>query len=142
MDYLAVDRKRAIKKDDNLGGIYTLPKFGERTRRGIFMGYHLHSGGKWSGDYLIMDEEAYFQAIDRRRVPVLRVREVVPAMSARFPGRELVENRSPVSVETTDAKTEEKVFANEPGLASGDGGEANEKEEDQEEKFDLKLEPE
>eukprot|EP00959_Pyramimonas_sp_CCMP1952_P228369 4774913-Pyramimonas_sp.AAC.1 len=26
-------------------------KFKYNTREGLFMGYHLHSGGRWSGDY-------------------------------------------------------------------------------------------
>ena len=29
-------------------------KFDATTRDGIFMGYHLHAGCRWSGDYLVM----------------------------------------------------------------------------------------
>ena len=28
---------------------------GPKTRPGLFVGYHQHSGGRWSGDYLVMD---------------------------------------------------------------------------------------
>ena len=32
-------------------------KFEPRIRKGIFMGYHFHSGGRWSGDYIVLDCE-------------------------------------------------------------------------------------
>eukprot|EP00959_Pyramimonas_sp_CCMP1952_P462952 9484103-Pyramimonas_sp.AAC.1 len=34
-------------------------KFDETIRKGFFMGYHLHSGGRWSGDYLVIDAATY-----------------------------------------------------------------------------------
>ena len=33
------------------------PKFGPRMKPGIFVGYFLNSGGKWSGDLLVVDED-------------------------------------------------------------------------------------
>mgnify|MGYP003320934909 CR=1 FL=1 len=35
-----------------------MQKFGPKTRPGIFAGYHSFNGGKWSGDYLVVDAEA------------------------------------------------------------------------------------
>eukprot|EP00959_Pyramimonas_sp_CCMP1952_P093430 1955426-Pyramimonas_sp.AAC.1 len=34
-------------------------KFDETIRAGLFMGYHLHSGGRWSGDYLVIGTATY-----------------------------------------------------------------------------------
>ena len=36
-----------------------LHKFGSKLRPGIFMGHHSHNGGKWSGDYYVVDAEAF-----------------------------------------------------------------------------------
>jgi hypothetical protein len=71
---------QAIGQEDQ----YDLPKFGSRTKRGIFMGYHLHSGGRWSGDYLVMDEEAYRSRDADNLVPVRRYKEVWPEEPTRF----------------------------------------------------------
>ena len=46
----AVSYKPSRPKD-----IGRLAKLGEKTCEGIFMGYHLHSGGRWSGDVDILD---------------------------------------------------------------------------------------
>ncbi len=35
-----------------------LRKFDPRTKKGIFMGYHVPPGGKWKGDYRVLDLEA------------------------------------------------------------------------------------
>ena len=40
-------------------------KFDARTRPGIFMGYELHSGGRWSGDGLVIDAEIYSSHDDK-----------------------------------------------------------------------------
>ena len=29
--------------------------FAPKTRDGLFLGYHMHPGGKWSGDYVVVD---------------------------------------------------------------------------------------
>jgi hypothetical protein len=39
-----------------------LLKFEPRIRKGIFMGYHFHSGGRWSGDYIVLDCETPWQS--------------------------------------------------------------------------------
>lgn len=51
-------------------------KFDFKLRKGIFMGYHLHSGGPWSGDYLVIDEEMYTTAQRHCDIYAHRVREV------------------------------------------------------------------
>ena len=40
------------------------------------MGYHLHSGGKWSGDYLVMDTATYAKHPDGRHCHVHRVKDI------------------------------------------------------------------
>ncbi len=52
-------------------------KFGARTRGGIFVGSHLNSGGRWSGDYLVVDAERYCNRRENLPVPVYRVKEMV-----------------------------------------------------------------
>jgi hypothetical protein len=39
-------------------------KFQDRTRLGIFMGYHMNAGLKWSHDYYVLDAEQYTNAGD------------------------------------------------------------------------------
>ena len=63
----------------------SLHKFAPRTRPGIFAGYHLHHGGKWSGDYLIYDLERLSQATDYHQVHIVRVKEVVKPEQFTFP---------------------------------------------------------
>ena len=60
-------------------------KFEPKTRPGVFMGYHIHAGGKWSGDYLVVDADAYQQRPDRANVKVHRTREIIPTLPPVFP---------------------------------------------------------
>ena len=52
-------------------------KFDKRTLPGNFMGYHARHGGRWSGDYLVIDVAAYSSAPDKRGVYVHRVKEII-----------------------------------------------------------------
>ena len=54
-----------------------LHKFGSKLRSGIFMGHHSHNGGKWSGDYYVVDAEAFTGASDAQRAYVHRVKEIL-----------------------------------------------------------------
>ena len=36
-----------------------LSKYGSKQLPAIFIGYHLHAGGRWSGDYLVVDADNY-----------------------------------------------------------------------------------
>ena len=62
-------------------------KFDPRTRVGQFMGYHLHAGGKWSQDYLVIDVETYQNASSWREVSIRRVREVFPRKTTYYPAK-------------------------------------------------------
>lgn len=75
--------KPGAKKEVN-----ELMKFGERTMQGIFMGYHLHAGGKWSGEYLVVDVNAFTTAASSADIYVHRVKEVVPKTPICFPVKE------------------------------------------------------
>ena len=55
-----------------------LQKFGPRQVEGMFIGYHMHTGGKWSGDYLIVGKEDYVSTESERDIHVQRVKEVTP----------------------------------------------------------------
>ena len=65
--------------------VANLEKFGARAAHGIFVGYHLHSGGKWSGDYLVIDVSAYRDHDEGYNVPVHRVKESIPPSETVFP---------------------------------------------------------
>lgn len=53
-------------------------KFDVDAVDGVFLGYHLHPGGKWSKDYLVCSLDDFIvHADDRRKIKVHRVREVV-----------------------------------------------------------------
>ncbi len=62
-----------------------LSKFGSKMLPVIFVGYHLHSGGRWSGDYLLVDAAAYQKRLDGSRIPVHRVKEIHYVGPATFP---------------------------------------------------------
>ena len=57
-------------------GVANLEKFGARMSQGIFMGCHLHSGGKWSGDYLVLDVAERRERNDGCRLAIHRVKEL------------------------------------------------------------------
>ena len=55
-----------------------LQKFGSKLRPGIFMGHHAHNGGAWSGDYYVVDSEAFTTCSpDTQRAYVHRVKEIL-----------------------------------------------------------------
>ena len=54
--------------------IELLKKFGSRMLQGVFVGYHFHSGGQWSGDYLVVDADAYRKSYERNSTYVHRVK--------------------------------------------------------------------
>ena len=61
------------------------PKFGDRTRLGIFIGYHMHSGMKWSNDYLVLDAEQFTNSGDGQRSHVHRIKELIVPPIPSFP---------------------------------------------------------
>ena len=62
-----------------------LQKFGSKLRPGIFMGHHAHNGGAWSGDYYIVDAEAFAGSPDTQRAYVHRVKEILHDGKMVFP---------------------------------------------------------
>ena len=50
-----------------------------KTIPGVFIGYHIHAGGLWSGDYLVADLAPFRQDCDvaKSKVKVHRIKEVV-----------------------------------------------------------------
>ena len=78
-------------------------KFEDRTRLGLFMGYHMHSGNRWSGDYLVLDAEQFTNSSEGRSCHVHRVKDILPPARFTFPIRtgELVRdaNASPIELE-------------------------------------------
>ena len=65
-----------------------LRKFDPRTKKGIFMGYHIPPGGLWKGDYRVLDFEACTKAESTNDVRPFRVREVFPEERLSFPVKE------------------------------------------------------
>ena len=52
---------------------------GPKTILGIFLGYHLHPGGVWGGDYLVADLAPFRDSCEvaRSKVKVHRIKAVV-----------------------------------------------------------------
>jgi hypothetical protein len=84
-------------------------KFDKRTLPGIFMGYHARHGGRWSGDYLIVDVAAYSLAKDKRGVHVHRVKEVLKPTTITFPIRTGDIKQSENHSHLAEEKAEQKV---------------------------------
>ena len=89
-----------------------IPKFAPRTVEGLFMGYHLHAGGKWSGDYYVISRTSYEEKDAERDIYLKRVKEVFPSAPLKFPikdgtlrrphqelGREEIHAAQPVKLE-------------------------------------------
>ena len=64
-----------------------MPKFGPKTRHGVCVGYHVHNGGKRSGDYFVVDAEALASCPSSQTVYVHRVKEIVPDDKLNLPIR-------------------------------------------------------
>ena len=58
-----------------------------KTIPGVFIGYHIHAGGLWSGDYLVADLAPFRQDCDvaKSKVKVHRIKEVVKNTWANSP---------------------------------------------------------
>jgi hypothetical protein len=54
--------------------------------QGVFIGYHTHAGGLWSGDYIVAEYAPFMKDCDatRAKVKVHHIREVVRNMSGQF----------------------------------------------------------
>lgn len=61
-----------------------IQQFSPRAVRGIFAGYHFHSGGVWSGGYLVYDESSLRKATAWHYVHLHRIREIVLPMGKEF----------------------------------------------------------
>ena len=64
------------------------PKFGSRMTEGIFVGYQINSGGKWSGDYKVIDVKMFRDRPEHRAVHVHTIKEIFAPGPAEFPVKE------------------------------------------------------
>ena len=62
-----------------------LRKFDPRTKKGIFMGYHVPPGGRWKGDFRVLDLEVCEKAESFNDVRFFRVKEIFPESQLTFP---------------------------------------------------------
>ena len=62
-----------------------LRKFDPKTTDGIFIGYFVQSGGKWSGDYLVVSKHDFESTDSERDVHIQQVKEVFPPVIRSFP---------------------------------------------------------
>ena len=88
-----------------------LMKFTGKTRKGIFMGYHVASGGKFVGDYLVKDVEAFETMEYSRYIAVHRVKDVLTPTKIESP----VKNGT-VSAKAIERRLKEKAQKDTPLL--------------------------
>ena len=62
-------------------------KFAPRTRAGIFLGWHMLMGGRWSGDYLVGDLQD-FEA-GAKNVRIYQIKELVQPEVIELPFKEI-----------------------------------------------------
>ena len=107
-------------------------KFGSRMTQGIFVGYHIHSGGKWSGDYRVIDVSMYRDHREGYSVPVHRVKEIFAPGPAVFPIKEgkiialpsdEEEANRPLGDDMRDSSTEPTIWDIQPPEPEGAIGE-------------------
>eukprot|EP00959_Pyramimonas_sp_CCMP1952_P397214 8322782-Pyramimonas_sp.AAC.1 len=84
------------------------------------MGYHLHSGGRWSGDYLAIDAATYAKNPDGEHCHAHRVKNiVVPDGRPIFPVREgLLRRRSPEERELISLQTSSSIGRHNSGRST------------------------
>ena len=99
-----------------------MTKFGPATRKGLFFGYHMHSGGIWSGDYIVLDHITLLRAMSDggctyRAVTRHRTEELVPPTAFTFPMKEmeLADDCPPLGDESDD-----EMRTDLPPIAEGD----------------------
>ena len=56
--------------------------------KGIFVGYQINSGGKWSGDYKVIDVKMFRDRPEHRAVHVHTIKEIFAPGPAEFPVKE------------------------------------------------------
>ena len=54
-----------------------VPSVGDKTSPAVFIGYHMHPGGRFSGDYLMVDYASLVNSSTPAEVPIRRVSEVI-----------------------------------------------------------------
>ena len=65
---------------------YKVVSQGAKTIPGVFIGYHIHAGGLWSGDYLVADLAPFRQDCDvaKSKVEIHRIKDIVKNHSGTF----------------------------------------------------------
>jgi hypothetical protein len=76
-----------------------MESMGAKTIVGVFIGYHVHAGGLWSGDYLVADLAPFRQDCDvvKSVVKIHRIKEVVKVTEENisFSGRTTATEEAP-----------------------------------------------
>ena len=80
-----------------------IQKFEARTRTGILVGYHLHSGGKWSGDYLVVDAAMYNDHAEEFMPHAHRVKEIIVDGKITFPVQNLNNTALPTDKQESES---------------------------------------
>ena len=63
--------------------------FAQKYHTGIFMGYRLHPGGKWSGDYEILDAEQLSAADSTEGLHLKKVKDILKPKLFNFPVKDI-----------------------------------------------------
>ena len=94
-------------------------KFNKRTLPGVFMGYHARHGGRWFGDYSVIDAAAYGSATDKRGVYVHRVKEIIKPDRISFPIKDGSIKQSEHHYHLAKEQAEQKVPIGDPTEDTG-----------------------
>ena len=103
-------------------------KFTPKAVAGIFLGYHLQPGGKWSGDYVVVELSELRTNRHFKNASLQRVKEVVKPSEIVFPlkkGYEIDRN----TIEGFDEEWEVKDFGSCPAPANDEVAETDERED-------------
>jgi hypothetical protein len=65
-------------------------RFDATARPGVLVGYHINPGGRWSGDYYVLDLKVIQEKHDARYIKARRTGEIIiPPGDFTFPGKEI-----------------------------------------------------
>ena len=79
-------------------------KLAPRTRAGVFLGWHMLTGGRWSGDYLVGDLED-FEA-GSKNLLIYQIKELVQPEVIEFPLKDIYKHVELISPEETEVQAD------------------------------------